>query len=282
MRTSGITYYPSLSVKDNAKKNGVTEAAIRYYIKVNHIDRRAEEKARIIADCRKYYAYHPKASKSKMAMDTKYGLSTIRKYWDYITTDKPFVDFDRNKAKERQGVIKSPDRVAANKYELWSDILKEIPDMFRVAETEDIKGLRKFFREKPEMPMLFIGSGGQQGCLPALLYSMNGGIGKGITPYTFPSISDNALKHTRVLLMSKGGRNDDIVYASRRAVDINPKETACLTFHASEENRMMKVLSGTEAKIFLFNHPELKDAFPSVRGQFYTLGLLYRAFTGEQ
>lgn len=282
MRQSKITYYPSLSVNENAKKNGVSEAAIRYYIKANHIDRRAEEKAQIIADCRKYFAFHPKASKSKVARETKYGLSTIRKYWDYIATDKPFVDFDRNKAKERQEAVKSPDKVEANRYELWSDILKEIPNMFRLAETEDIKGLRKFFREKPEMPMLFIGSGGQQGCLPALLYSMNGGIGKGITPYTFPSISDNALKHTRVLLMSKGGRNDDIVYASRRAVDINPTETACLTFHASEENRMMKVLSGTGARIFLFNHPELKDGFTSVRGKFYKLGLLYRAFTGEQ
>ena len=282
MRHSKIIYYPSLSVEDNAKKNGVSVAAVRYYIKANHIDRRAEEKARIIADCRKYLSFHPRASKSKVAKETKYGLSTIRKYWEYISTDKPFMDFDREKANLRQSNIKAPDKVAANKYELWSDILKEIPDMFRVAETEDIRGLRKFFREKPEMPMLFIGSGGQQGCLPAMLYSMNGGIGKGITPYTFPSVSDTALKHSRVLLMSKGGRNDDIVYASRRAVEINPADTACLTFHASEENRMIKVLSGTEAKIFLFNHPELKDGFTSVRGKFYKLGLLYRAFTGEQ
>lgn len=282
MRHSKIVYYPSLSVEDNAKKNGVSVAAVRYYIKANHIDRRAEEKAQIIADCRKFYTFHPKASKSEVARETKYGLTTIRKYWDYIATDKPFVDFDRNKAKERQGKITSPVKVAANKYELWSDILTEIPNMFRLAETEDIKELRKFFREKPEMPMLFIGSGGQQGCLPAMLYSMNGGIGKGITPYTFPSVSDNALRHSRVLLMSKGGRNDDIVYASRRAVEINPTETACLTFHASEENRMIKVLSGTGAKIFLFNHPELKDGFTSVRGKFYKLGLLYRAFTGEQ
>lgn len=65
---------------------------------------------------------------------------------------------------------------------------------------------------------------------------MNGGIGKGITPYTFPSVSDNALKHTRVLLMSKGGQNDDIVYASRRAIDINPMETACLTFQPKRPN----------------------------------------------
>ena len=41
----------------------------------------------------------PKASKSKVARETKYGLSTIRKYWDYIATDKPFVDFDKKHQK---------------------------------------------------------------------------------------------------------------------------------------------------------------------------------------
>lgn len=282
MKRSKIVYYPSLSVEDNAKKNGVSVAAVRYYIKANHIDRRAEEKARIITNCRKYLSFHPRASKSKVAKETKYGLSTIRKYWEYISTEKPFVDFDREKANLRQSVIQAPDKVAANKYELWSEVLRDIPDMLRLAETEDVRELRKFFREKPEMPMLFIGSGGQQGDYAALLYGINGGIGKAITPYTFPSISDNALKHSRVLLMSKGGRNDDIMYASRRAVEANAENTACLTFHASKENRMMKTLNGTAAKVFLFNHPEIKDGFTSVRGKFYKHGLLYRAFTGEQ
>ena len=111
MRHSKIVYYPSLSVEDNAKKNGVSVAAVRYYIKANHIDRRAEEKAQIIADCRKFYTFHPKASKSEVARETKYGLTTIRKYWDYIATDKPFVDFDRNKAKERQEASSSLKRL---------------------------------------------------------------------------------------------------------------------------------------------------------------------------
>lgn len=41
MRTSGITYYPSLPVKDNAKKNGVTDKPFvsidRKLPKDNHI-----------------------------------------------------------------------------------------------------------------------------------------------------------------------------------------------------------------------------------------------------
>ena len=39
MRESKIQYNPSLSVAQNAKRNSVSEAAIRYYIKVNNIDR---------------------------------------------------------------------------------------------------------------------------------------------------------------------------------------------------------------------------------------------------
>lgn len=283
MKNSKIVYDPSLSVKDIAQKNGVSIAAVRYYIKVNHIDRRAEEKSRIIAACRKYLSYHPKASKSKVAKETKFGISTICKYWDYISTDKPFLDFDREKAKKRQRFATvTPEKVAYNRHELWSDVLREIPDILRLAEKEDVRGLRKFFREKPDMPMLFIGSGGQQGEYPALLYGMNGGVGKAITPYMFPSLSDLTLKHSRVLLMSNSGKNDDIVYASRRSIEVNADNTACLTFHTSEKNKMMKVLSGTQAKVFLFDHPEIKDGFTSIRGKFYKYGLLYRAFTGEQ
>ena len=65
MRESKITYYPTLSVKENAKKNGVSEAAVRYFIKTNNLDRRYERKLNIIAECRKYIKKHPKATKTE-------------------------------------------------------------------------------------------------------------------------------------------------------------------------------------------------------------------------
>ena len=61
-RESRIQYNPALSVKENAKKNGVSEAAIRDYIKTHSIDRRYDRKQNIIEDCRKYLKKHPKAT----------------------------------------------------------------------------------------------------------------------------------------------------------------------------------------------------------------------------
>ena len=102
MRESKIQYNPTLSVKDNAKKNGVSEAAIRNYIKVNSLDRRFDRKQNIIADCRKYLKKHPKATRDELSEKTGHSLSTIRKYWEFISTKKKLTDFDNEKAKKRQ------------------------------------------------------------------------------------------------------------------------------------------------------------------------------------
>lgn len=461
---SRIQYNPSISVKENAKKNGVSVAGIRNYIKVNNIDRRYDRKINLIEDCRKYLKKHPQATRQELSKNTKHSPTTIRQYWDYITTEKELPDFDSEKLKKRQlrqfnnfyathpsvtqdilniesfhnkilepfcgtgtmakviqqngyeveasdiidrgygkqgdffqinfpageyDIISNPpygeevgdiiqrcislckgkvallltlnylsgknryndiyskyppsrvyvyceritiardgdfkkysdagsnltnyawliwekgykgktelkwlhngtgdksDKastttkiVKANRYELYSEVLKEIPEMFKKAEQEDISAYRDFITEKPEMPMLFVGSGGMNGALPSLFYGMREGIGKAITPLQFASLSDAAIKNSRILLLSKGGRNDDIVYAAKRAVKLNPDNTACLTFRDTEENRLIKVLAGSNARIILYNHPEIHDGFTSVRGKFYKYGLNYRAYTG--
>ena len=84
MRVSKIQYNPTLTVEENAKKNGVTDAAIRYYIKVRGIDRALDRKLNIIQECRKYLKKHPKATKKELHKETKHSLSTIYEYWDYI------------------------------------------------------------------------------------------------------------------------------------------------------------------------------------------------------
>jgi len=101
-RESRIHYNPSLSVKENAKRNGVTPAAIRYYIKVNGIDRRAERKQNVIDDCREYLRKHKKATWEEVQRKTGHSLSTIRKYRDLILSGEEPTVFDSEKAKKRQ------------------------------------------------------------------------------------------------------------------------------------------------------------------------------------
>ena len=99
---SRIVYNPTLSVEENAKKNGVSVAGIRSYIKVNNIDRRYDRKQNLIEDCRKYLKKHPKATRQELSKRTKHSPTTIRLYWDYITTEKELPDFDTEKLKKRQ------------------------------------------------------------------------------------------------------------------------------------------------------------------------------------
>ena len=111
MRQKEILYNPSLSVKANAKANGVSEASIRYYIKVNGIDRRADEKVRKIDICRKYYRYHSDANINQMAKDTKVSYFFIKQNWDYIKGEKVFDNFDELDI--IGGVLKVDGRVVA-------------------------------------------------------------------------------------------------------------------------------------------------------------------------
>ena len=303
-RVSRIKYNSALSVAENAAKSGVSEAAVRYYIKAHHLDRRHERKQNIIDDCKKYLKKHPEASKVELQRETGHSVSTITRYWSFITTKNSLTDFNQNKIqkkyeKEKESLkkistpsiqtylseLRSKERreIKRNKKPLWSEILPDIPQLLSLADTIDISALSAFLTEKPEMPMLFVGSGGSGGALPALLYGMKDGIGKAITPLQFASLSDSAIKHSRVLLLSKSGRNDDILYAGKRATILNADNTACLTLQDSDEdpNELKKVLEKANSKVFLFNQYELEDGFTSLRSKFFMNALLYRAFTGE-
>ena len=78
-----IEYNPSLSVSENAKANGISVDAMRYYIKKNGIDRRYEQKTAIINMIIKYRRYYPDATPNEIARRTKKSVNTIKKYWDY-------------------------------------------------------------------------------------------------------------------------------------------------------------------------------------------------------
>lgn len=105
MKKKSISYNPSITIKANAKTNGVSEATIRHYIKVNGIDRRADEKVRKIEICRKYYRYHSNSNKNQIAKATDISYFFIKQYWDYIIGEKSFDDFDNNKIQKRKQMV---------------------------------------------------------------------------------------------------------------------------------------------------------------------------------
>lgn len=80
--TSKIQYYPKLSIHENAIKNGVSEDAIRYFIRTRKIDRRYERKVNIVNEIRAYLKEHPNATRDEVSKATKHGINTIRDYWE--------------------------------------------------------------------------------------------------------------------------------------------------------------------------------------------------------
>ena len=284
-RDSKIIYYENLTIAENAEKNHVSISGMNYYIKTHNIDRRYENSARLISECRKYFRKHPKATKGEIAKETGYSRCAVNKHWEYISTDATYSKLNPKKVKIHAEENAESVKTHTNRKELSSEALTDIPEMFRKADEADVSEFRKFIMEEPQKPMLFIGSGGMGGSFPALLYGMGKGIGQAITPYSFASVSDDAVKNSRCMLMSAGGNNDDIAYAARRCVKLNPRNTACYTYETGKDddgrNYLLSLLNGTGARVFKYPHPYYlprpKRGFISSRTKFYKYAILYRA-----
>jgi ADP-ribosylglycohydrolase/predicted NAD-dependent protein-ADP-ribosyltransferase YbiA (DUF1768 family) len=282
MRKSKIQYNPTLSVKDNAKRNGVSEAAIRYYIKVNNIDRRFDRTQNLIADCRNYLKEHPNATRAELAKETGHGINTIRRYWD-AAHERASIEQFKNDSKKKftrtrlDNAVKDPSKIANGK-PLASELLKEASDIIKFAEQADTGRFREWLLRDRIRPLICLGNGGKHTTFPALLYQMMSSIGKSATPLEFATMSPEAISNSKVLILSNGGANPDIKYATKRAAKYNKNNTACFTFTDTDDNIMVKTF-GLEQS-FVFKN-DFYDGFISIRSKILTYALLYKAFSGD-
>lgn len=119
-----------------------------------------------------------------------------------------------------------------------TDLKTSLQTVIGQALAADLSPLRDFLFSNPSEPLLATGSGGAGSAadLAALLYGARGGVAASVSPYTLNSYSDGALATAKVLLVSKGGHNNDIVFAARRALKVHPGGAAALTFSDSDRN----------------------------------------------
>ena len=111
-RESRITYDPKLSVAANAKKCGVSVAAIRYYIKTRGIDRRYEGKVKVVEGMKAYLAEHPNATRAELQRATGHGINTIRRYWDVLHgIDELPTNQNKSTLREREKVVSHKRRI---------------------------------------------------------------------------------------------------------------------------------------------------------------------------
>lgn len=105
-RETKIKYDPSLSVVENAKKCGVSVAAIRYYIKTRRIDRRYEGKVKVVEGMKAYLVEHPNATRAELQRATGHGINTIRRYWDVLHgTEELPTNQNKSTLREREKVV---------------------------------------------------------------------------------------------------------------------------------------------------------------------------------
>ena len=148
----------------------------------------------------------------------------------------------------------------------------------------DVSGLRQFLTRNPGQPLLATGSGGAESVadFAALLYGARGGVATAVSPYTLNSYSDAALKTAKLLLVSKGGHNNDIVFAAKRGLAVNPEATASFTLYTGERNEVRKAFAKAGSALS-FDIPGLKvhDGFVSTQTPVMYFALLCRAFDSD-
>ena len=281
-RVSKITKYdPKKSVHENALKNGVSDAAMYLYLRNQNKGRNIENAKAIVKEIKKALKNNPNASQASVAEITGHSVTTINKYWKVVTErevlrtsrlakeetgPKPFVWKEGIPEPEQQG------------YVLMSKRLATLQNLFEYADTLDVSGLHDFFFEHPEKPMLFIGNGGMYDHYAPMLYEMNCGVAKSITPLEFASMSEATIKNSRCMLMSVEGKNDDIQYAAKRALKLNPENTACYTNYLHDESVFTK-FEETPARIFEFGVKKF-EGFISVEHKLFRDAIMLKAFTG--
>lgn len=148
----------------------------------------------------------------------------------------------------------------------------------------DLNPIREFLFDSPSQPLIATGSGGAEtaGEFAALLYGARGGVATSISPYTLNSISDEALRTAKVLLISKGGHNNDIVFATRRALEINPDKTAAVNFSDSDRNEARKLfLKAGSDKCFVVPMKDVRDGFISTGTSLSYFAIFTRVFQSD-
>lgn len=133
------------------------------------------------------------------------------------------------------------------------------------AENHNIDALRSFLFTNPDKPLIAVGSGGMVGVAQfvALLYGAMSGLGRTMTPLEMNSLSNETLSKVKVLLLSKGGHNNDIIFAAKRCLAVNPANTACMCLYSGEKNRLRPLFekAGVSAHDFRFDCRCMTDSF---------------------
>ncbi len=167
---------------------------------------------------------------------------------------------------------------------IFHSSLLRIKEALEWAERQNIERLRRFFIENSNIPLYCFSSGGASSALEyaALLYESNKSMAKALTPLMMASVSDEALRASKILITTGDGNGCDERYTVQRAAMINPKGTAAIVRDFGADNYVIKTLKKVTTNWFIYKWIELGNKpFIATIETMCKFGLFYRAFTNE-
>lgn len=163
--------------------------------------------------------------------------------------------------------------------------IEEIIEAIQIGQSLDVKKLRQFLLNGANVPLYCVGSGGfsmpMRYC--SSLYSANKGMAQASTPLLMNHVSDETLKHSKVLLYSHGGSQVDTGFLCDRMKKLNPQGLGAIGAYndnAKHPNTMIKDVRQVSENWNLFNLPS-HHSFVSVISPLTMAAVIYRTFTGE-
>ncbi|GBD86112.1 hypothetical protein BMS3Abin03_00021 [bacterium BMS3Abin03] len=161
----------------------------------------------------------------------------------------------------------------------FSKEIEKIYDTFKWAINLDIKEISDAIYEDIDKPLYIIGSGGSlSACYyGASLYQKNGFMSKAITPLEL-FYAKEAISKSKLLFISAGGNNSDILFGFKQVIESEPKRiiTLCMS-----ENTALTALAKKYSICtpFEFNLPTGKDGFLATNSLVGFFTILYKVFS---
>lgn len=156
--------------------------------------------------------------------------------------------------------------------------LEKINETLEWSLKQDVNLLTEDFISVNKSPLFVVGSGGSLSAChyAALLYQHGGTMSKPITPLEL-YYSRNALRNSNVLFISASGRNNDILFGYKTAVEYEPSSVFSLCM---KKNTPLAKLSAENSigKHYDFNLPTGKDGFLATNSLVAFFGILYKTF----
>lgn len=167
---------------------------------------------------------------------------------------------------------------------IFHNTLLRIKEALEWAEKQNIDRLRRFLTDNSNIPLYCFSSGGASSALEyvALLYESNKSMAKALTPLMMASISDEALRASKILITTTKGDGHDAIYTSKRAALINPQGTAAIVRTCGADNQVIKTLKKVTTNWFVYKWIKLGGKpFIATIETICKFGLFYKAFTND-